>query len=237
MNVTPGTPAAHAAGGFTLLELIVVLGIFAVLSVMAYGGLNSVLNVRSKVQQAMDRTTAMQKAYLRLRDDLQEACDRDVRDESGERAPAFETTQAGAVEFTRSGWRNPLLHARPTLERVGYRLDDRKQLVRASWPMLDRAPDTHPNELPILEDVEEVRWRFMDEQMEWQPQWPPAATVSTAQAVTPHPPRAVEVTIVTRDWGELRFLFTADLRRSAQQGVGPPGPGGQQGAGAGTQSP
>src|SRR6185295_10361470 len=115
--------------GFTLLELIVVLGIFAVLSVMAYGGLNSVLGVRAKVQQAMDRTAAMQKAYLRLRDDLQEVCDRDVRDGLGERTPSFQTNADGGVEFTRAGWRNPLLHPRPTMERIAYRIDDKKHLV------------------------------------------------------------------------------------------------------------
>jgi len=216
----------RGARGFTMLELIVVLGIFAVLSVMAYGGLNSVLSVRTKVQQAMDRTAEMQKAYVRLRDDLQELSGRGVRDGTGLPMPAFQTNTDGSVEFTRAGWRNPLLHARPTMERVAYRVDDKKRLIRAGWPMLDRAPDAAPNELTLLTDVDEIHWRFLDDNMEWQAQWPKADAVAAgSRAGSEPPPRAVEVTLTTRDWGDLRFLFTADVHGVTQQGA-PPGSAG-----------
>lgn len=57
--------------GFTLLELVVVIAIFAVFSLMAYGGLDSVLKTRAQVEQAQARIAQLQKAYLRLRNDLQ----------------------------------------------------------------------------------------------------------------------------------------------------------------------
>ena len=41
--------------GFTLLELLVALGIFAVLAAMAYSGLNSVMTARQVTNQHADR--------------------------------------------------------------------------------------------------------------------------------------------------------------------------------------
>lgn len=195
-----------AAGGFTLLELVVVLGIFAVLSVMAYGGLSSVLTSREHVARALERTAALQKGYLRLRDDLQQLRARPSRDAYGDAQPALVMLPDGAVEFTRGGWRNPLLQPRAGLERVAYRLDDDKRLVRESWRVLDRAQDSARTEVAVLAQVEEVRWRFLEGE-QWVPQWPgPSLNTSPADAM---PPRAVELTLVFSDLGEVRWLFSS----------------------------
>lgn len=193
--------------GFTLLELVVVIAIFGVMSVMAYGGLNSVLTSRARVEEALNRTADVQKAYLRLRSDFQQVARRGIRDEFGVAQPALVASpELGRTEFTRSGWRNPLGHPRSSFERVSYRLDDKK-LLRESWPVLDRAPGSTPVKTELLENVEELGWRFLDTNRQWQTRWP-AATAQTPQAVaaTP-PPLAVEITVRTKDSGELRFLF------------------------------
>lgn len=192
--------------GFTLLELLVVLAIFAVLSVMAYGGLSTVLTARAQVAQALERTSALQKGYLRLRNDFQQLRGRAVRDNYGEPQPAL-VAERDTVEFTRSGWRNPLSLPRSALERVAYRFEDGR-LVRLSWRVLDRAPDSEPAELTVFEQVEEARWRFLDGKLEWQDRWPTqAATV--AGTADPDPPRAVELTLLFKDLGEVRYLFSA----------------------------
>ncbi len=194
------------ARGFTLLELIVVLAIFAVMSVMAYGGLSSVLTARERVLQSLERTTALQKAYVRLRNDLQQLRARPARDGYGEAQPALQVLPDGAVEFTRSGWRNPLGQPRSVLERVAYRLDDDGQLVRANWRVLDRAQDSAVAKTVVLQQVEDVRWRFL-EGAEWRDAWAPAtaAGATALEAV----PRAVEVVLTLKDLGEIRLLFSA----------------------------
>lgn len=204
-----GAPAAHGAGGFTLLELVVVLGIFSVLSVMAYGGLSSVLDLRRQVQQSLERTAAMQKAYLRLRDDFQQLRNRPARNEFGDVAPALVVLRDGAVEFTRGGWRNPLLLPRSTLERVSYRLDEDGRLLRESWRVLDRAQDSERVEIALLDQVQEIEWRFLDANLEWQTSWPPTGSASASGSAPPPPPRAVELSLQAKDWGELKFLFSA----------------------------
>jgi len=192
-------------GGFTLLELIVVLAIFSVLAVMAYGGLNSVLTARERVLQSLERTTALQKAYVRLRNDLQQLRARSARDGFGEKQPALQVQADGAVEFTRSGWRNPLGQPRSTLERVSYRLDGDGRLMRTSWRALDRAQDAAVSEAVVLDQVEELDWRFFD--TEWRDAWPPAGTPTPdAEQV----PRAVELLLTLKDLGEVRLVFSAN---------------------------
>jgi general secretion pathway protein J len=192
--------------GFTLLELIVVLLIFAIVSVMAYGGLATVLNARERVQQSFQRTTMLQKAYVRLRNDLQQLRARPSRDPYGEPQPALVLLQDGSLEFTRSGWRNPLSHPRSALERVAYRVDDDGLLLRTSWRAVDRAQNAPVVEVAVLDQVEELRWRFLEGE-EWREEWPmPGASgVRALDGV----PRAVEVALVLKDLGEVRLLFSA----------------------------
>jgi general secretion pathway protein J len=217
-------PRPARARGFTLLELVVVLGIFAVLSVMAYGGLASVLASRERVAASLERTAALQRAYLRLRNDFQQLRARSARDGFGQTQPALLTQRDGAVEFTRSGWRNPLSQPRSTLERVAYRLEDRR-LLRESWRAVDRAQDAEPAQAVLLERVTEARWRFLDRGLEWRQDWPQASLAGT---VNPEcAPRAVELTLALEDLGEVRLLFSA-TNAAVPAGAGAPPPGAGQ---------
>jgi general secretion pathway protein J len=187
---------------------MVVLGIFAVLAVMAYGGLASVLTARTHVSEALERTVELQKAYLALRNDFQQLRARPVRDGFGEIEGSLLLQRDGGVEFTRSGWRNPLGAPRSALERVGYRLDgQKKELVRSHWRVLDRAPQSTALETPVLTQVESLEWRFMDAQREWHTAWPELSPVGLPATDTP--PRAVEITLHLKDLGAVRLLFSA----------------------------
>ena len=46
--------------GFTLLELLVALSIFSILSVMAYGGLQSVITAKQSTEKAADRVSEIE---------------------------------------------------------------------------------------------------------------------------------------------------------------------------------
>jgi len=193
--------------GFTLLEMIIVVLVFAIMSVMAYGGLNSVLRARQVLKGTLDRTTEMQKAYLRLRGDFQNLRNRPIRGNFGDVEPALYVTRDGFVEFTRGGWRNPLYLPRSSMERVAYAYDEKqKALLRSSWRVLDRVEDSAPTSVTLLEHVDSVKWRFLDQSRQWQDQWPPAST-SRSDAGESAPPMAVELSLKTTDWGELRFVF------------------------------
>jgi general secretion pathway protein J len=192
--------------GFTLLELIVVIGIFGVLSAMAYGGLNSVMKSRAAVEQSFSRTGELQRAYLRLRNDVQLAQWRPARDAYGDLQPAFFTDREGHVVWTRGGWQNPTGLPRSTLQRIAYRYDaDKKLLIRGSYRVLDLGQDAQPVEVELLDKVEDAQWRFLDASRQWTKQWPPQNQVGSVGSIAP--PLAVELTLHVTDLGEVRWLF------------------------------
>lgn len=198
------------ARGFTLLELIVVLAIFSVFAAMAYGGLNYVLNTRRELESRLDRTAEWQKAFQRLRNDFQLASSRSVRDGFGEKRPALEFEEyQQRVEFTHGGWRNPLYQPRSSLERIAYRYDEKTdELVRETWRVLDRAEDRDPVRLVVLSRLDEVRWRFLDNNREWRERWPSGSGGLAANgASNSPPPKAVELTLKSKDYDEVRWLF------------------------------
>lgn len=210
------SPLPQRVAGFTLLEIIVVVLVFSVMAAMAYGGLNTVLRTREGIEAAMTRTAELQRAFLRLRTDLQNLRDRPVRDGFGDAEPAFSSAEKGPVSLVRGGWRSPLDSSRSSLERVIYTFED-GELRRASHPVLDLPQRTDPVELTLLTGVEEVRWRFLDATRQWQDRWPPRARQSgdRASLAAVPPPLAVELILVTRDWGELRLLFRTPVSQLA----------------------
>lgn len=206
---------ALRAQGFTLLEIIVVVLVFSVMSVMAYGGLRSVLRTRSGIEAAMTRTAELQRAYARLRGDFQNLRDRPARDEYGDAQAAVSIDRDGHLRLIRGGQRNPLGTSRSSLERIRYTFAE-GALRRASWRAIDLPQKSEPVELVVLSDVEQVRWRFLDTAYEWQEEWPDGSQNRGAgvTSASDPPPLAVEVTIVTRDWGEIRHVF-----RTPQSGL------------------
>lgn len=211
------------SSGFTLIEIIIVVLVFSVMSVMAYGGLNSVLRTRRGIEDSMQRTADVQRAYQRLRADFQNLRDRAARDTYGDAQAPFALDRDGVLTLIRGGRRSPMQTGRSSLERVGYRIEDRV-LRRTSWPVVDLPQESKPADLPLLANVEELRWRFLDPAGQWQTRWPVNESQGgalSASAAEP-PPLAVEMTLVTKDWGEMRLLFRTPMAglaaRSASAG-------------------
>jgi general secretion pathway protein J len=193
--------------GFTLLELLVALAIFAVLATMAYTALNSVLTARKQVSEKSARLTALQTTLMVLERDVEQSTARGIRDELGDAQPSLQGGGVGTVvlSLTRDGWRNPLGSARSNLQRVSYLFND-KQLIRQSWSILDRAPTTEAYSEVMLDDVKAVDLRFLGQDGQWVGYWPPQAGAAQAGIVTP-PPLAVEISLDVEGWGRITRLF------------------------------
>src|SRR5699024_7826837 len=63
------------------------------------------------------------------------------------------------------------------MQRVSYELgDDDNELIRKHWPYLDQMVDSEPEEAVLLDDVEDIRWRYLikgaNDKWEWQELWP-----------------------------------------------------------------
>lgn len=199
---------SRQAHGFTLVELLVAIAVFSVLAAMAYGGLRSVLNSERTIDQASQRLNAIQRTLLFIGRDLAQLSGRGIRDEFGDPQPPLQSRSRAslAIELTRGGWSNPAGQMRSTLQRVGYVVEER-QLIRYSWPVLDRAPDTQPQRFVLLEGVRSLQVRFMNEKRAWHEAWPLPGSGLTAPASLP---RAVELTLELADLGVVRRLFAID---------------------------
>jgi len=197
--------------GFTLLELLVALAVFAIMSIAAYSGLSNVLFTRAAVETENHRLAMTQLAFHRLEQDLEQVIPRSVRDEYGEPQPALcgNIQDSEALLFTRAGWDNPLGQPRANLQRVAYRLREGR-LWRLHWDVLDRGGLAELREIMLLDRVRELRLRFLDQDDAWRNDWPPPADNLSDSERKPKPdllPRAVEISLTLEDWGEITRLL------------------------------
>jgi len=195
-------PGLVAGRGFTLLELLVAMAVFSVMSVLAYGGLRSVLDASQASEVRAERLAELQMAFSVLGRDVEQAIGREIRDEYGDSQPpvrAGPLADGVMLELSRAGWRNPAGAARSTLQRVAYRLEE-ETLYRHQWLVLDRAQDSAPAEAQLLTGVKDVRLRFLDGELQWHSQWPPLNRTDVM-------PKAMEVVLELDEWGEITRLF------------------------------
>lgn len=197
----------RADGGFTLIEVLVALAIFAIMSALAYQALGQTLSNTELLHERVDRIQAIQRSMNMLGRDFMQSSPRPVRDLLGDGfLPSMRSslTSEFALEVTRGGWSNPAGLPRSNLQRAAYRLED-GELLRYHWNVLDPSPANEPIVTELLTDVDSLLFRYRTHSGEWSEQWPPqGAQGSAAQRVRP---QVVEVVLTLPDEGEIRRFF------------------------------
>ena len=193
--------------GFTLLELLIAITVFAVMTVMAYGGLSNVIANSESSKKSLVRLQEIQQTVFNIERDFSQITERSIRDEFGETQKYL---TAGdnidrLIEFTRNGRRNPANLLRSHLVRVAYKLED-GNLIRIYWPHLDRSPNAVPFENILLTAVNKTEFRFLDNNSEWHSEWPPL-NPTRASNNDPITLSAIEFILTLDDWGNISRLF------------------------------
>jgi general secretion pathway protein J len=152
---------ARRQDGFTLLEMLVVFSVFAVMCVVASQIVGRVLGNQQILSERGERLAEIQRAMEIIQRDVMQVSSRGVRDQLGDPMDPLMIGADGLMEFTRTGWRNPLGRRRAELQRVTYMMQD-GDLYRAYWPVLDRAADTEPNLQQLLRGVEQIEFFAVD---------------------------------------------------------------------------
>ncbi len=158
--------------GFTLIEVLVALAVFAVIGVMSNRLLTQVIDLGELTEARGERLVEVQRAVEIVRRDVQQLAYRGVRDELGESQPGFEINEFGVMQLTRRGWANPLGRHRSELQRVAYASVE-NALFRLYWPVLDRARESPPVRQLLLHDVTDLEMLAVDAEGVEHRFWPP----------------------------------------------------------------
>lgn len=184
--------------GFTLVELLVALGILSLLMLAGYRGLTSLMDSERHLAAEQEKWRTLSLFFDRLEADLQRALPRGVRVGTGtEPALLGASAEGGSARLvlSRAG------DARPEYARSGQRIEyrhreDRIELVL--WPAYDNAPEAGPQVLTLIEGVESWTLRFARGKL-WVDRWPPPGSSGVL-------PQAVETTLRLRGGQPLQRL-------------------------------
>ena len=188
--------------GFTLVELMVALAIFAMMAAAGVLMLSGAVNAQGAVAAKLDGMASIQRAASLLTVDLAQAVPRISRTETGTLAPAFfargsaGAATAPALQFVRTGRTNIDDAARSTLQKLEYAFVDGR-LERRSYPHVDGAQAGAGS--TVLDGISAAMFRFRDANGAWRDDW----------AVT-NPlllPRAVELTVTPTGAAPVRMVF------------------------------
>ena len=172
--------------GFTLLEIMIALTIFAVISTLAWQILDGAMRTSNATDVAATQLNQLQRAYNLLERDffqLQARAPRNEPDVFIQHDDALELTTLNGVS------------GQVQLERVRWRLEEGR-LYRDVWPVIDGPADVKPDEVPIVSGVKSLQWRFY--RQGWLKSWSDAA----------HLPDGVEVTLTMENGDTWRWVFT-----------------------------
>ncbi len=196
--------------GFTLLELIVALAVFAVVSVMAYAGLRVVLDARAHTDQAAAQLAELQIALTVLARDLEQLVERSMRDAYGDRQASLRYspyTMPRRLEFVRTGTRSG--PQKSTLQRVAWELRE-DALERLSWAVLDGAVEESAIRIPLIGQRSGITVTAFEVYFyhpllgERSETWPPLGTGDQQFTGLPH---GVEIELELEGIGRITRLF------------------------------
>jgi len=211
--------------GFTLLEVMIAISIFAILSAGAFRLLSGEIALQQRLDGHHQALALWQRGIHRLRSDLAQAVPRPVVDADNRPHVAL-IGEPDSITFTRGGWVNPMGESRSELQRLRYQLetpddshgiqrdhqdsDQQAQwLSRHYWRALDGNDNALPKRQFILPFIESMSLRYLTADTHvWKNQWPP--TNSTQGELDNSLPVAIEVNLISQRFGATQHLI--DLR-------------------------
>lgn len=189
--------------GFTLLEVMVALGILAFVILATHQILDSTLKAKEASEDVIGELESLQTTFRLMDQDFNQMTKREVRNESGDSNESYiihgryeMNSQYDGIVFVRDGWTNPIsLLPRSELQAVGYRVVD-DNLERIYRIYVDELDGSEPRSQIVLKNVEDLKFEFLDDKQKWQEDWKKKAL-----------PLAVAVTLQLKDADPIRRLF------------------------------
>ncbi|WP_201526938.1 type II secretion system minor pseudopilin GspJ [Psychrobacter frigidicola] len=160
--------------GFTLLELMVAMAIFAMLAVSGWQVFDSVNRARERAQYHADNLAVLQYAYLQLQQDMGQVIAYQApavqnNNSSGANNPSSNQTSPSAAEpfmsldgehvsFVRFADPDPRYQNSPSVQRIEYILAD-ERLIRRQYTRIQGGRDSISLDTVLLEGVSAGLWQ------------------------------------------------------------------------------
>jgi len=189
--------------GFTLIEVLVAVAIFAVVASVAYSALSNAVGNEQALADHSDQLRELQFAVGLIERDLRLALPRSQRDRSGQSQAPIQS-DGRALRLLRSGFANPMRLSRAELESIDYQLEGGRW-QRLRWPSLDHARTSRPAVDILQTDIQSLSFLFLDRQNRWQAQWPSPTAIVEGEAELW--PRAVRFRLNSRRWGTVERVI------------------------------
>lgn len=206
--------------GFTLLELLIVLGILSFLGVASFNMAGSGMRLQKNIAAQSDALEDAVRVWQWLERDFEQMVNRPIRDSLGDVQSAV-FLQNNQLLLSKSGWQNPLMYVRSDVQRVEYQWQDEK-LIRRFWTVMDRDQDAKDIE-QIFEGITKVQISLLGEQG-WTTFWPEMETTlrqanSNENLDNVALPQAVKVRLNLSGIGEIERLFIVPSMSLSQDEV------------------
>ncbi len=206
-RAAPPRAAPPHEAGISLLELVIVMMLFALVAVMGLQALSGAMRAEGRLSAVDEATANMTRALTMLRNDLKSADSRVFWPPGAEQpARAFIdlSAQDGTLEFTLSG--QPVL---PDVQAAGFsrviwRLDrENARLTRQVWPVLRPGADrAQAPEVEMLPGILALRvLSYAGKEAGWVEEFG-----TQGRAFDPPLPEAVELELESEIYGPLRIL-------------------------------
>lgn len=196
------------SSGFTLIEVLVALLIFAVLAAMSYRSMSALLQTKERVESDAKQWQSVMHFFARMDDDLLQHVNRPFT-LHGRIYPAWYATPIAQGDdaqlmLTRLGDPNQS-NALMDTRLIGYQLSN-GNIEWLVWPSPDNPSETKPSRYVVLSGVKQISMRFMEAQShQWADHWP--LVQSKGETIAISKPNAMEITVVLNTGERLTRLY------------------------------
>ncbi|RTK98869.1 MAG: type II secretion system protein GspJ [Proteobacteria bacterium] len=164
--------------GFTLIEIMVAVFIFAIIATVSYRIISSLVKTKQVVDETQNKWGNLSLVNSNLERSVSRLIPLVVRDNDGNAIPALLGQEKltgmydGQLEMTLSGSiGDSVLGVKPP-KRVGYRLY-KNSLYFITWPTLNRALKTLPEIDLLIDNVSVFKVEYLYGDGKWYTTWPP----------------------------------------------------------------
>lgn len=164
--------------GFTLIEIMISVIIYAIISVISYRIITTLVNTKQIAGSAQEKWGNLSTISSNLGSSWNRAIPLVVRDGGGTILPAVlgKNKLSGSfdsqLEITLSGLIGDDVFGTTPPKRVGYRFYQ-GSLYLVTWPTLNRVPSTTPEVDLLIDNVQSFNVNFLYTDRQWRDTWPP----------------------------------------------------------------